>query len=89
MALFGSSWDEEDREVGPLSHWLEDEDQNEMEEADFSLFSRWKEKPSVSIDRKGRKCICRKGVFKETTQLDDLKGVLHCSHCDKEVARYT
>lgn len=26
MAFFGSDWFEEDKRVGPMSHWLEDED---------------------------------------------------------------
>lgn len=43
MPYFESSWDEDSREIGPFSHWLEEEDQDEMEEEDFSLFSRWKD----------------------------------------------
>lgn len=26
MAMFGSSWNEDDKPIGPMSHWLEDEE---------------------------------------------------------------
>ena len=40
-------------------------------------------------DLKGKKCkSCKKGKYKETSQLDDLNGVLHCDSCGEEVNRY-
>jgi phage FluMu protein Com len=41
------------------------------------------------IDVKGLKCeACRKGIYKETSLMDDMNGTLHCSKCNKMVARY-
>jgi len=41
------------------------------------------------MDNKNIKCIkCGKGTYIETSQLDDLKGVLHCSKCGHEIKRY-
>ena len=41
------------------------------------------------IDVKGKKCeTCRKGIYKETSLMDDWNGTLHCSKCDKKVDRY-
>ena len=38
---------------------------------------------------KGKKCTkCKKGTYKETSQMDDLKGVLHCDKCNDETERY-
>ena len=31
---------------------------------------------------------CNKGEFQETSLLDDLKGVLHCTFCKTEIERY-
>ena len=40
-------------------------------------------------DVKGKKCeSCGKGTYKETESMDDLRGTLHCSKCDKMVDRY-
>jgi hypothetical protein len=40
-------------------------------------------------DVKGKKCeSCGKGTYKETEPMDDLRGTLHCSKCDKMVDRY-
>lgn len=40
-------------------------------------------------DKVGQICEhCKQGVFKETGQLDDLLGVLHCENCGKEIKRY-
>lgn len=41
-------------------------------------------------DNMGKKCKkCGKGIYKETSQLDDLKGVLNCNKCDHEIDRYS
>ena len=49
-----------------------------------------KNKPHASqIDMMGKKCKkCKKGKYKETSQMDDLKGVLHCDKCGDEIERY-
>ena len=40
-------------------------------------------------DVKGKKCeSCGKGTYEETGPMDDLRGTLHCSKCDKMVDRY-
>jgi predicted nucleic-acid-binding Zn-ribbon protein len=44
----------------------------------------------MKSDMKGKKCEkCKKGKYEETSQLDDLKGVLHCIKCGHEIDRYT
>jgi len=41
------------------------------------------------IDRTGTKCnSCGKGTYKETGQLDDMNGVLHCNKCGAQVKRH-
>ena len=41
------------------------------------------------IDMAGKKCKkCKKGTYKETSQMDDLKGVLHCDKCNDEIDRW-
>lgn len=43
-----------------------------------------------STDNMGKTCnVCKKGEYKEMYQMDDLKGVIHCSHCSDEVDRYS
>jgi hypothetical protein len=43
----------------------------------------------VEVDMMGKKCkTCGKGVYRETSQMDDMKGVLHCSKCGAETERY-
>ena len=43
----------------------------------------------VEVDMKGKKCEkCKKGTYEETNQMDDLKGVLHCTKCGDEIERY-
>ena len=43
----------------------------------------------MSKDMSGVKCTnCKKGIYKETNQLDDLNGVLHCDKCNHEIQRY-
>ena len=40
-------------------------------------------------DLNGKECkSCIKGIYKETSLMDDLKGVLHCSECGAKVNRY-
>jgi hypothetical protein len=38
-------------------------------------------------DRKGIRCPCG-GRYEETSQFDDVDGVLHCTKCGKEVRRW-
>lgn len=41
------------------------------------------------IDNLNRTCVkCLNGAYVETGQLDDLKGVLHCSNCGHEIPRW-
>lgn len=43
----------------------------------------------VEVDMMGKKCkTCGKGVYKETSLMDDMKGVLHCNKCGAETERY-
>ena len=45
--------------------------------------------PEQIIDRKGQKCeTCKKGKYTETSQMDDLEGVLHCEKCQHKIERY-
>ena len=47
------------------------------------------ESSKKEIDVKGKKCeVCGKGIYKETSLMDDMSGTLHCSKCDKMVDRY-
>ena len=44
---------------------------------------------SGTVDMKGKKCTtCKKGTYEETSQHDDMDGVLHCTKCQKEVKRH-
>jgi hypothetical protein len=41
------------------------------------------------IDNLNFKCKkCKKGVYKETSVMDDIQGVLHCSVCGVEIKRH-
>ena len=41
------------------------------------------------VDMTGKKCTsCKKGTYQETSQMDDMDGVLHCTKCNKEVKRH-
>jgi hypothetical protein len=41
------------------------------------------------VDMTGKKCTaCKKGTYQETSQMDDMDGVLHCNKCRKEVKRH-
>lgn len=41
------------------------------------------------VDMTGKKCTaCKKGTYEETSQHDDMDGVLHCTKCRKEVKRH-
>jgi hypothetical protein len=44
--------------------------------------------PEQVIDRKGKKCKCKKGKYVETELLDDLSGTLHCNKCGDKIERY-
>ena len=40
-------------------------------------------------DMSGKKCQkCGKGKYKETSQMDDMDGVLHCDKCGHQVDRW-
>jgi len=42
-----------------------------------------------TLDNTGQTCaICKSGVYKETSIIDDWTGVLHCSECGCEVERW-
>lgn len=44
---------------------------------------------STEVDMKGKKCIaCKKGTYQETEIDDDMHGTLHCTKCNKQVARW-
>ena len=44
---------------------------------------------SVKTDQTGKKCSnCNKGKYQETSNMDDVHGVLHCENCRKEVPRW-
>jgi len=41
------------------------------------------------VDMTGKKCTtCKKGTYQETSQMDDMDGVLHCTNCGKKIKRY-
>lgn len=41
---------------------------------------------SGTVDMKGKKCTaCKKGTYQETSQHDDMDGVLHCDKCNTVV----
>ena len=47
------------------------------------------ESDSETVDMTGKKCTaCKKGTYQETSQHDDMDGVLHCNKCRKEVKRH-
>ena len=47
------------------------------------------ESDSGAVDMKGKKCTaCKKGTYQETSQHDDMDGVLHCDKCNREVKRH-
>lgn len=42
------------------------------------------------MDRTNKKCSeCGKGKYKETSMMDDIDGVLHCTNCGSRVKRYS
>jgi hypothetical protein len=44
---------------------------------------------STKTDMTGKTCEkCGQGKYKETTQHDDMDGVLHCTNCNKKVDRW-
>jgi hypothetical protein len=47
------------------------------------------ENSGKQVDMTGKKCSsCKKGTYQETSQHDDMDGVLHCTKCRKEVKRH-
>ena len=61
-----------------------------LTESDLSrLVKKVINESSKEEDMNGKKCeSCGKGVYKETEPMDDMRGTLHCSKCDKMVDRY-
>ena len=48
-----------------------------------------KEDIEQRVDMKGKKCTsCKKGTYQETSQMDDMDGVVHCTKCGKGVKRH-
>ena len=48
-----------------------------------------KEDIEQRVDMKGKKCTsCKKGTYQETSQMDDMDGVIHCTKCGKGVKRH-
>jgi hypothetical protein len=42
-----------------------------------------------SVDMTGKKCTkCNKGKYHETSHMDDMDGVLHCTKCNHQVDRW-
>jgi len=42
-----------------------------------------------TVDMTDKKCTsCKKGTYQETSQHDDMDGVLHCTNCNKSVKRH-
>lgn len=45
--------------------------------------------PSKKVDNLGKRCTrCGLGCLVETSVMDDIQGVLHCSNCKLTVSRY-
>jgi hypothetical protein len=43
----------------------------------------------IMLDNKGKVCKnCKKGTYQETKITDDWDGVLHCTECGHQVARW-
>ena len=59
------------------------------ESAEIQFAELLGETTSKQVDMKGKKCTtCKKGTYEETSQHDDMDGVLHCTKCQKEVKRH-
>lgn len=59
-------------------------------EATQRKFGFEKKKQKKVTDMTGKKCKKKGcgGKYKETSQMDDMDGVLHCSKCNDRVQRY-
>ncbi len=59
-------------------------------EASQRKFGFEKKKQKKVTDMTGKKCKNKgcKGNYKETSQMDDMDGVLHCSKCGEKIQRY-
>lgn len=41
------------------------------------------------IDLSNTECFnCNSGLYIETSVMDDINGVLHCSNCNQQIERY-
>ena len=51
--------------------------------------SKEQESKMQRVDMKGMKCTsCKKGTYQETSQMDDMDGIVHCTKCGKGVKRH-
>ena len=53
------------------------------------VMTKEQESKMQQVDMKGKKCTsCKKGTYQETSQMDDMDGVVHCTKCGKGVKRH-
>lgn len=59
------------------------------ESAEIQFAELLGETAGKQVDMTGKKCTaCKKGTYQETSQHDDMDGVLHCTKCNKSVKRH-
>jgi hypothetical protein len=59
------------------------------ESAEIQFAELLGETAGKQVDMTGKPCTaCKKGTYQETTQHDDMDGVLHCTKCRKQVKRH-
>lgn len=79
--------------------WYQDMGWAEPEQAEMNIVHRYKALKSLkkeekisedeqSVDLRGKTHKGCGGKFDETSQMDDMDGVLHCKKCEKKVDRY-
>jgi len=57
--------------------------------ADRDKHGEMEEDVEQRVDMKGKKCTsCKKGTYQETSQMDDMDGVVHCTKCGKGLKRH-
>lgn len=49
MAMFGSSWFEDSKEVGPMSHWNEEEEVLPIENIDYNLCHKLRKNTGMGL----------------------------------------
>ena len=53
------------------------------------VMTKEQESKMQQVDMKGKKCTsCKKGTYQETSQMDDMDGVVHCTKCGKGLKRH-